>query len=183
MQILKLFLTFLKIGAFSFGGGYAMISVIQREVVDNHKWITEEEMLDIIAISQSTPGVLAVNMATFVGYKIGGVLGSALTTIAVIIPSMTMIIVISYFFERYKSLKVVAYAFDGIRAGVIVLILNSTIKLNKHNKRNAFNIIMTASACVIPMALSALKFDATIYMLIAAAIAGYIHLSLTEGKN
>ena len=101
MIYLILFLTFFKIGLVSFGGGYAMLPIIQKEIIENHKWISEEDMLDIVAIAESTPGPISVNTATFVGYKVAGVLGSIFATIGLAIPSLVIIFVISFFYQKF----------------------------------------------------------------------------------
>ena len=111
-----LFSTFFKIGAFTFGGGYAMIPLIQSDVVEKKGWINEEEMLDMIAIAESTPGVMAVNSATFVGYRIGGFWGSVCATIGVVIPSFFIILLITLFLDKFRSNPWVDAAFKGIRA-------------------------------------------------------------------
>ena len=128
-RILTLFLSFLKIGAFTFGGGYAMIPLIQKEVVDDKKWISEDDVLDIIAIAESTPGPIAINSATFIGYKVAGVWGSFFSTLGVVLPSFLIIIAISFVLRQFESLKVVKYAFAGIRAGVLALIVKALVKL------------------------------------------------------
>jgi chromate transporter len=134
---LELFFTFLKVGAFTFGGGYAMIPLIQEEMVEKKKWITTEEMVDMIAIAESTPGVIAVNSATFVGYKIGRFWGSLLATIGVVLPSLVVIILVSLFFENFLKIEYVDYAFKGIRAGVTVLIFNAAMKFLKVSPKSA----------------------------------------------
>lgn len=173
-KLLSLFSVFFKIGLFTFGGGYAMIPLIQKAVVEDKKWITEEDMLDMVAISQSTPGVIAVNMATFVGYKTAGTLGAAVSTIAVALPSLFIITVISFFIEEFGRFEYVAYAFRGIRAGVVVLILNAVLKLGKSLEKNIFNI----SVICVSFVLSAfLSFD-TIILLVLAAICGLLYSSI-----
>ena len=124
-QLLPLFLTFLKIGAFTFGGGYAMIPLIQRETVEGKKWITDEDMLEIIAIAESTPGPLAINSATFVGSHVAGVPGAACATLGVILPSFVIILIVSTLLDAFQHVKAVQYAFFGIRAGVLALILRA----------------------------------------------------------
>ncbi len=118
-NILKLLLSFLKIGLFTFGGGYAMIPLIQREMVEKHQWITSDELLEMVAISESTPGPIAVNIATFVGYRVGGVLGSFCATVGVILPAFFIIVVISLAIKKFENLKMVRYGFMGIRAGAL----------------------------------------------------------------
>ncbi|MFA6627534.1 MAG: chromate transporter, partial [Bacilli bacterium] len=126
MKILwHLFITFFKIGAFTFGGGLAMLPFIQDEMVRKHGWITEDEMLDIIAVAESTPGVIAVNTATFVGYKVKKFWGSLVATIGVILPSLFIICIIAMYFKDFLAIPAIAAIFKGIRAGVAVLILNA----------------------------------------------------------
>lgn len=170
-QIWQLFLIFFKIGAFTFGGGYAMIALIHGEVVDSKKWITNEEMLDMVSIAESTPGVIAINMATFVGYKIGGLLGSLMATIAVIIVPFLIIVLITLFFIPYMSNQWVQYAFNGIRCGIVVLIINAAVKLNKVNKKNLFNSLLT----IISFIVAVLVDINVIYILIAGMICGIIY--------
>lgn len=143
-----LFLTFFKIGAFTFGGGYAMIPLIQSDVVEKKRWINEEEMLDMIAIAESTPGVMAVNSATFVGYRIGGFWGSVCATIGVVIPSFFIILIITLFLDKFRSNPWVDAAFKGIRAGVVVLIVSAVVKLFKQCKVNVFNLLLMAAGFV-----------------------------------
>lgn len=166
-----LFWVFLKIGAFTFGGGYAMIPLIQREVVDKHGWITAEDILDIFAIAESTPGVIAVNTATFVGYKIGGIVGAVMATLGVVLPSFAVISVISLFILQFKALKWVSYAFEGVRAAVVVLILNAALSLNKVNKRSAFNLIVTLTAFCLSLVLGL----NVIFILLGAVAAGLLY--------
>ncbi|MCK9536681.1 MAG: chromate transporter [Bacilli bacterium] len=143
---LKLFLTFLKIGAFTFGGGYAMIPLIQHEIVEKKKWLTDDEMIDMLTIAESTPGVIAVNSATFVGYKIGGFLGSLLATLGVILPSIFIITLIAMFFTKIMDNQYIIYAFKGIRAGVTVLILNAAIKIYRKTPKTTLAYLLIAFA-------------------------------------
>ena len=124
-KILSLFLTFLKIGTFPFGGGYAMIPLIQREIVQKRKWITDDDILEITAIAESTPGPIAVNTATFVGYRICKFGGAFFSTLGVVLPSFLIIAAISYVLREFLHIKAVRYAFYGIRAGVLALILKA----------------------------------------------------------
>ena len=126
-----LFWTFCRIGVLTFGGGYAMLPMIQKEVVEKHKWATDEEVMDYFAIGQCTPGVIAVNTATFIGYKYGGVLGGFVATAGVVFPSLIIIMVIAAFISNFAHLEWVQHAFAGIRVGVAVLMINSVIKLAK----------------------------------------------------
>lgn len=130
-ELLDLFLSFVRIGALTFGGGYAMLPMLQREVVERHGWATEEELMDYYAIGQCTPGVIAVNTATFVGQKIRGVLGGVVATIGVVFPSMVIITIIAALVRNFADLAAVQNAFAGVRVCVCVLILNAVVKLWK----------------------------------------------------
>lgn len=128
MEILiRLFLVFLKIGAFSFGGGYAMLPFIEKEVVETNHWLTETEFLDIIGISQATPGPIAINTATFVGFRTGGVLGSAVATVGVIVASFILVIIASHFMEKFKDSVMLKHALKGMRPALVAMIISATI--------------------------------------------------------
>ena len=131
-----LFLTFLKIGAFTFGGGYAMIPLIQREIVEKKHWISDEEILDIVAIAESTPGPIAINSATFVGYRAGGFAGAFFATFGVVLPSFLIILAISFVLRQFQELKPVQYAFQGIRAGVLALIIRAMVSMYRQCPRD-----------------------------------------------
>jgi len=134
-KIWQLFLTFFKIGAFTFGGGYAMIPLIQREAVEKNGWVTDEDILEIIAIAESTPGPIAINSATFVGYRTAGVLGSAAATFGVVLPSFVIILAISAVLREFQSIAAVQYAFNGIRAGVLALLIKALINMYKKSPK------------------------------------------------
>ena len=134
-ELWSIFLTFMKIGAFTFGGGYAMIPLIQKEAVENHKWVTDEDILNVVAIAESTPGPIAINAATFVGYQVAGFTGAVVATLGVVLPSFLVILAISYVLQQFRDLKAVAYAFRGIRVGVLVLLLKALHKMFKANKK------------------------------------------------
>lgn len=130
MKILvDLFVTFAKIGAVTFGGGYAMLPILQREIVENKKWGTDEELADYYAIAQCTPGVIAVNIATFIGRKTGGIAGGVIATLGVVFPSLVIITMLAGVIQAYSSLEWVRHAFAGIRVCVCVLIFNAVVKL------------------------------------------------------
>ena len=128
---LDLFLSFAKIGLFTFGGGYAMISLIENNCVEKKKWITHDEMMDIAVIAESTPGPIAINCATFVGYKIAGMLGAVLATMGVVIPSFIIIVIISMFLDNFLEISLVANAFKGIKVGVGIIIVNAAMNMIK----------------------------------------------------
>ena len=148
-KLWALFWTFFKIGAFTFGGGYAMIPLVQREVAENHKWLDDEDILSVIAISESTPGPIAVNMATFVGYRTAGILGSTFATLGVVLPSFMIILLVSGVLREFYHLAAVRYAFEGIRAGVLALIFKALWSLYKKCPHGLISYILMAAAFVV----------------------------------
>ena len=130
-QLLDLFFTFARIGGLTFGGGYAMLPILQREVVEKRKWVTNEEIMDYYAIGQCTPGVIAVNTATFIGQKCAGNIGGIVATLGVIFPSLIIITIIAAFLQNFADLAVVKNAFAGIRICVSVLIINAVMKMKE----------------------------------------------------
>lgn len=148
-ELLKIFLTFFKIGAFTFGGGYAMIPLIQKEAVEHHRWVEDRDILDIVAIAESTPGPIAINAATFVGYRVKGFVGALAATFGVVLPSFCIILAISYVLRQFQDLKVVQYAFNGIRAGVLVLMLKALIKMFKTNRKSVVAYLIMGLAFVL----------------------------------
>lgn len=137
--LLQLFLIFAKIGGFTFGGGYAMLPMLQKELVENRKWATNEELIDYYAIGQCTPGIIAVNVATFVGFKTKGVLGAVFATLGMITPSLIIVGTIAAFISGFQDYEVVQWAFSGIRAAVVALILSSIIKIAKKSLVDIFS--------------------------------------------
>ena len=175
---LKLFLVMFKIGLFTFGGGYAMISLLESELVAKRKWLENDEFLNVVAIAESTPGPVAINAATYVGYKLAGVWGSLSATIAVALPSFSIIFLISLFFDAFLSLKYVAYAFDGIQVCVIFLILSAGVKMLIKLEKTVWNIAVTAVVIAVMIALSVLSiaFSSVWYILITAGLALFLYL-------
>lgn len=163
----KLFSTFFKLGLICFGGGYAMIALIEKEVCEKKEWLSKEEVLDIVALSETTPGPIAVNMATFVGTKKGGFWGAAAATLGVALPSFIIIFALSFFIEAFKELTYVAYAFKGIRAAVLVLILSAVIKFFKELKKTPLAAVIMLGALAVTLLTN---FSAIYVLLIAAAI-------------
>lgn len=159
IRLIILFLTFLKIGALTFGGGYAMIPIIEDEVTKKRKWISEIEILDILAISESTPGPIAVNTATYVGYKVGGILGSVFATLGLALPSFVIIFVISFFYKDFMQWKVIEAAFKGLKIGVILLLINAVIKLKNGVKVNLLGIILFVIAFSVMIAFSFININ------------------------
>ena len=143
-KALNLFLVFFKIGAFTFGGGYAMVPLIEKEVAEKNNWITSQEILDIIAIAESTPGPISINMATFIGYKICGIIGAIVCTFAIVFPAFLIISIIALFLTQFQSATIVQFAFNGIRIGVLSLLINALVKMYKQSPKDIFSyIIMT----------------------------------------
>ena len=173
-NVLNLFTSFFRIGLFTFGGGYAMIPLIQSEAVETKKWVTQEEVLDIVAIAESTPGPLAINSATFIGYRVAGVMGSAAATIGVVLPSFIIICILSLFYQAFMSNQIVAWAFMGIRAGVVTLILNAVIKLGKSCPKSVFSLIVFLAAFVLSTFLHA---DSHL-VLLGSAVLGIIYYAV-----
>lgn len=145
-RVLRLFLTFLRIGAFTFGGGYAMIPLIQKEIVEQKKWMTDEEILEIVAISESTPGPIAINAATFVGWRVAGFFGALAATVGVVLPSFVIISVLSFVLKEFSELRAVRYAFFGIRAGVLALIVKALWSMFKQCPKDLVSCLLMALA-------------------------------------
>ena len=143
-KALKLFITFFKIGAFTFGGGYAMIPLIQKEAVEENGWITDDDILEIFAIAESTPGPIAINSATFIGYRVCGFWGSFFATLGVVLPSFIIILAISFILNEFQNLKAVKYAFEGIRAGVLALLIKALWGMYKKTQKNLVSYIVIA---------------------------------------
>ena len=171
-----LFLTFAKIGAFTFGGGYAMIPLIQREVVDQKKWISNEDILDVIAIAESTPGPIAINSATFIGKKVAGTKGAVTATAGVVLPSFLIIIAVSFVLEAFQHIKAVRYAFWGIRAGVLALILKALWSMFSVCNKNGVSYAVMALAFLL---VSVLKLS-VILVIVICALLGILY---TQGKK
>ena len=167
-----LFITFLKIGAFTFGGGYAMIALLENEFVERKKWIKKDDFLNMVAIAESTPGPVAINSATYIGYKIAGLFGAAAATVAVCIPSFTVIFCISLFFDQFLSLTWVSRAFRGIQVCVIYLILTAGLKMLKSIDKNTLNltILTLVVASMLCCSITAVSFSSVFYILICGAV-------------
>ncbi len=175
-ELLRLFLVFAKIGGFTFGGGYAMLPILQREIVDKRQWSTQEELMDYFAIGQCTPGIIAVNTATFIGYKRKGVFGGIFATLGVVAPSVIIITVIAAFIRNFQHIEMVQWAFEGIRAAVVALILSAVIKLGKKSLVDA----ATVAIFLIVAVLSAVTDLSPAIFVVAAGLCG---LLLKGGKR
>lgn len=170
-ELLKLYFAFFRIGAFTFGGGYAMLPMLEKEIVDRHKWATMEEIMDYFAIGQCTPGVIAVNTATFVGYKNRGILGGIVATLGVITPSVLIISIIALVLETVYQNPIVQHAFAGIGVAVCAILIQAVIKTIKSGLVDAFTWIIGISAFLL-----SLFFDlSTILIIVAAGVAGIMY--------
>ena len=180
----ELFRTFFQIGLFTFGGGYAMIAQIKETVVQEKHWLTDEELLEVIAIAESTPGPIAINAATYLGYKQLGFLGSLIATVGVIIPSFIIIFTISLFFDTFLSFTLVEYAFRGIQVCVIYLIFSAGFKMLKSMKKTTFSIAIVSAVMLsmIGFSMFAIKFSTILYILICGCI-GIFPYFLKEMKK
>ncbi len=177
--LIYLFTAFLKIGAFTFGGGYAMIPLIKKELVDNRKWINEDDILDIMAIAESTPGPIAINAATFVGYKCGGFLGALLATLGVIIPSFLIIVAIFFVLNQFSHLSVIRYAFWGVKAGVLALIVNAFYMMYRQCPKKLLSYVIMIAAFV----LAAFVDINVIFVIIGCAALGIVSTMVAVRRN
>lgn len=177
-ELIELFLAFARIGGLTFGGGYAMLPMLQREVVENKKWATEAELMDYYAVGQCIPGVIAVNTAVFVGNKVRGLLGAIAASLGVISPSIVIIVAIAAFIQSFSELEIVQNAFAGIRVAVCVLILTAVMKLFKKAIVDKFTFILFA----IVFGLTVFVDISPIIFVIIAAIAGIVVKCMKEGK-
>ena len=183
MKILfDLFWTFVRIGLFTFGGGYAMIPLIENACVSKKAWITHDEMMEITVIAESTPGPIAINCATYVGIKKKGVLGAIAATLGVILPSFVIILFISFFLDRFLEIKWVSSAFRGIKIAVGILIVNAAVKMIVKMKKKPLPIAIAVCAFVAMMLINvfSLRFSSMILMLFAAAVSLIVYLA---GRN
>ena len=173
-----LFITMLKIGLFTFGGGYAMIHLLENEFVSKKKWIEEDEFMDLVAIAESTPGPIAINCSTYIGYKKEKILGAVLATLGMCIPSFTIIFLISLFFNQFLSIGWVASAFKGIQVCVVFLILSAGVKMLKKMKKKPFNLIVMSATflCMVAFGVFAVSFSSIFYILISGLVGLLIYL-------
>ena len=176
--LLDLFFTFAKIGLFTFGGGYAMISLIEHSCVEQKQWITHDEMMNVTVIAESTPGPIAINCATFAGYKQKGLLGAVAATIGMVLPSFCIILLISKFLDNFLEIAWIAHAFMGIKIAVGILILDAAIEMIKKMKKKPvpMSIMICAFISMFLIDIFALKISSITLMLIAALISLIIFL-------
>lgn len=179
--VFELFLTFVKIGLFTFGGGYAMISVIENNCVEKKKWITHDEMMNITVIAESTPGPIAINCATFVGYRVAGFPGAFFTTIGVVIPSFIIIFCISAFLDNFLDIAIVANAFQGIKVAVGILIFDVAINMIKKMQKKAFSIILMSGSFLVMLLINMMSWDfSSISIMLIAAVVSLFYYSIED---
>ncbi len=169
-QLLDMFITFARVGGLTFGGGYAMLPMLQKEVVEKRHWATEEEIMDYYAIGQCTPGIIAVNVATFIGYKFRGLVGAIFSTAGMIFPSLVIITLIAAFLQNFADIALVQHAFAGIRICVGVLILNAVVTLYKKGVKDK----VTLAIAVLVLAGALLLDVSPVLFIIAAGFTGYL---------
>jgi len=183
-RLLELFGVFFKIGLFTFGGGYAMISLIGHEIGERRGWIASQELTEVFAIAESTPGPIAVNCATYVGYRREGVAGGVWATLGVVMPSFIIIYVISLFFERFMALTVVANAFRGIQVAVAFLILRAGLRLAVKLPKRGFELGLCAAAALLVLAIDALGWRfSTVWLILCGGVAGLLFRRGAKGEG
>ena len=173
--IIDLFLTFAKIGLFTFGGGYAMISLIENDCVEKKRWITHDEMMDVTVIAESTPGPIAINCATYVGYKKGRLPGAIIATFGIVLPSFIIIFLISKFFDRFLEITWVANAFRGIKIAVGILIVDAAVKMLIKMKKKPMPMIMVVCSAVAMILISIFSVNiSSMLLMIVSAFIGIV---------
>jgi len=173
----SLFAAFMRIGAFTFGGGYAMIPLVQREAVETHHWVSDEDILEVVAIAESTPGPIAINAATFVGCRVCGFWGAFCATLGVVLPSFAIITAISYVLREFQSITAVKYAFFGIRAGVLALIVKALWNMFKKSGKNV------VSYCIMALAFALVAFFKVNVLIVLVLCAGIGLAASFAGKR
>ena len=183
-NLLSLFLTFFKLGIFSIGGGPTMLTLLQGELVEKKKWLDNDELMEMTAIAESTPGPIAINLATYLGYKRGGFFGALLATLGVIITPFTLMFVISLFLSNLLSVEAVKYAFMGVKVGVVFLLLKVSITLIKGVKKDIFGVILMTSVLIamILLTIFAVNFSA-IYFILLGAVLGLLIYGVIPKKR
>ncbi len=181
-KIFSLFLSMLKVGLFTFGGGYAMIALLENEFIEKKSWITKDEFLDMTAVAGSAPGSIAINSSTYIGYKVSGVIGSVVATIAVCIPSFVIIYIISLFFNAFLAFEMVQYAFKGIQVCVIYLILSAGIKMFRSLDKNLFSITVFFATLIAMLLFTffAVNFSTALYILISGCAGIFVYVLIRQ---
>ena len=179
-----LFITFFKIGLFTFGGGYAMISLIEAEIAERKRWLDSDRLAEVFAIAESTPGPIAINCATYVGFQHAGVAGSAMATLGVTLPSFIIIYVISLFFERFMALTFVAHAFKGIQLAVAFLILRAGLSMARKLPGKVLDIVACAVAGLAVLGINAFGWRfSSVWLIVCGALAGILLARAGKGAS
>lgn len=179
-----LFIVFFKIGLFTFGGGYAMLALIEDICVEKKKWITHEEMMDITVIAESTPGPIAINLATYVGYKLRKIPGALIATIGMIIPSFFIVFLISQFLDRFLEIKWVSSAFQGIKIAVAILIIDAAVKMIRKMKKKPFQITIMIAALISMLVINIIALHvSSLVIMLAGAAAGLIFYAVHNQRG
>lgn len=184
-ELLSLFLATLKIGIFAFGGGYAILALMENEFLEKRNWIEESEFTNVVAIAESTPGPIAVNAATYVGYKIKGFIGSVVATVGVCLPAFLLMLLVSVFYDRFMEIPLINSAFKGVQVCVIFIIGKVGFKMLKKMKKNTFNIVIFSLTflCVIIANVFVIPISSVVYILISAVCGLILHLINTRKET
>lgn len=180
-NLLELFLMFAKIGLFTIGGGYAMIAIIEDAVVSQRKWMSHDEMMELLVIAESTPGPIAINCATYVGYRRKGILGAAVSTLGMVTPSLVIIYTISQFLDNFLEIGIIASAFHGIKVGVGVVIINAGLNMLKKAKKTALSRVLMLAGLTAMLVINFLSLNISSIALMLAA--GFVSLAVFKVKG
>ncbi len=183
-ELINLFLVFFRLGITTFGGGYAMISNIKEVIVEKEKWIDEEELLEICAIAESTPGPIAINIATYIGYKRKKVFGSIIATLGVVLPSLIIIFIISLFFYQFLENKYVMYAFVGIKCAVCFLILKTALEMIYKARKNIFQLVVLSVTTIIMILIDIFSLSfSSIFLILIGGIIGLVFFTIKDNNK
>lgn len=187
-MFLTIFLSMLKIGCFAFGGGYAIIALLENEFISKRKWIDRDEFMDIVAIAESTPGPIAINVATYIGYKLKGLWGAVIATVGMCVPSFVIMYLVTVFYDRFMEIALVAAAFKGIQICVVYLIASAGLKMLRRMKKNPVNISVFAVTCVGMVVCTVFEiYISSVWFVLAAGILGlslfFVKSRKSEVKN
>ena len=186
--VLMIFLSMLKIGCFAFGGGYAIIALLENEFITKRKWIDHDEFMDVVAIAESTPGPIAINVATYIGYKLKGFFGAVVATVGICLPSFVLMYLVSLFYDQFMEIALVGAAFKGIQICVVYLIASAGLKMLKRMKKTPLNIAVFSVTCAAMILCSILEVHvSSVWFILAAGILGlsmfFIKKSRSKGED
>lgn len=182
--LFAIFLSMLKIGCFAFGGGYAIIALLENEFITKRKWIEHDEFLNVVAIAESTPGPIAINVATYIGYKLKGVIGAIVATVSICLPSFVIMYLVSLFYKQFMEIQLVASAFKGIQICVVYLIASAGIKMLKKMKKTVFSIAVFSVTCVGMILCTVLDIHiSSVWFILAAGVLGLLIFFIKKSKS